>query len=194
MPGDDVIGECPYRILVMARGEILEGADAHVARGHAGQDRAGQRAFAINVLAGGDGRQRAGGGNAERVHGLTDQIFPQHRPEGGAAIAVAGKRGRARAFELDVAPRAGAVQHVPQQDGAAIAQRRGEHAELVTGIGGGDGGGAVGQQIAGKECGQGGVVQIASVQTQIGRQSVVELDQAWGWRGGGRLFGVEARR
>ena len=41
-----MVGELPHRLGVAARGEILEGADADVARGHAGQHGAGQHGLA----------------------------------------------------------------------------------------------------------------------------------------------------
>ena len=44
-------------------------------------------------------RERPGGGDAERVHRLADNVFAQHRAEGGLAVAAARKRGAARALE-----------------------------------------------------------------------------------------------
>ena len=103
VPGDDVVGEPADRVGVAADGEELEGADADMARGDARQHRAGQRGLADDVLAGDDGGERARGRDAEREHGLADDVFAQHRPERGAAVAAAGERGAARALELDVA-------------------------------------------------------------------------------------------
>jgi hypothetical protein len=56
-------------------------------------------------------------------------------PQRRAAIAAAREGRRARAFQLDVATDAVAVDDLAQQDGAAIAQLRRETAELVAGIG-----------------------------------------------------------
>jgi len=56
--------------------------------------------------------------DAERVHRLGDDIFAQHRAERGAAVALARERRPARAFELDVAPRAAAVDDLAEQDRA----------------------------------------------------------------------------
>ena len=52
------------------------------------------------------GGERARGRNAQRGHRLADDVFPQHRPERGAAVAPARERRRAGALELDVAPHA----------------------------------------------------------------------------------------
>ena len=68
--GNDVVGEVPDRIHVSAGGEELEGADADMAGGDAGEDGAGQRHFTADRLAGRDSRQRPGGGDAERVPSL----------------------------------------------------------------------------------------------------------------------------
>ena len=75
VPGDDVIGEPADRIGVAADGKELEGADADVARGDAGQHRAGQCGLADDVFAGDDGGKRACGRNAQRVHRFADDVF-----------------------------------------------------------------------------------------------------------------------
>ena len=91
VPGDDVVGERAHASAIAARGEELEGADADVAGGDAGQHRAGQRGLAEDRLAGGDGGERARGRDAERGHRLADDVFAQHR-----ARARRGRRRRGR--------------------------------------------------------------------------------------------------
>ena len=130
-----MVREQAQRLGVAACGEELEGTDAHMARGDARQNGAGQLAVAPDRLAGGDGGQRTRRGDAERSHRLAHDVFTQHRPDRGAAIAAAREGRRARALELDVAAPAVAVHDLAQQDGAAVAQLRHEVAELVTGIG-----------------------------------------------------------
>ena len=84
-------------------GGPLEGADADMAGGHPRQHRAWERSVVAHDLLAGRGHgEAAGGRDAERVHGLADDVFAQHRPERGAAIAAAGKRRAAGALELDV--------------------------------------------------------------------------------------------
>ncbi len=85
---DHVVGEQSNSLDVVARGEVLKRAHAHEARGHARQYRSRQRFFPEHRLAGGDRGKRARGRNAERVHGLADDIFAQYRTERGAPVAV----------------------------------------------------------------------------------------------------------
>ncbi len=135
VPGDDVIGEPSHRLGIAARGKILEGADADMAGSDPGQHRAGQRRLAHHALAGDDGGERARGRNAQGMHRFADDVFAQHRPQRGAAVAAARERRRAGALELDVAADAVLVDHLAEQDGAAVAQLRHELPELVAGIG-----------------------------------------------------------
>ena len=103
MPRDRIVRERPDAVGILAGGEILEGADADVAGGDAGDDGAGQVGLADHGFAGRDGGQRPRGGDAEGVHGLGDQIFPENGAERGAAVPAAGEGGAAGALELDVA-------------------------------------------------------------------------------------------
>src|SRR6202000_2319850 len=138
MSCDGVIGEALDAFGITAGSEILERADANVAGGYTSQHRARQRGFAHDVLAGDGGRERARGRNAERRHRFADDIFAQDGAERRAAVATARERRRAGALELDVAADAVDVDHLTEQDGAAIAELWHEMAELVAGIGHGD--------------------------------------------------------
>ena len=100
--GDHMVGQKAKRLHVTPGSEILEGADADMAGGDAGQDRAGQGGFAPDRLPRRDGGQRAGGGHAKRRHRLGHQVFADHRPDGRAPVAPARKRRRAGALELKV--------------------------------------------------------------------------------------------
>ena len=86
---EGVIGEGFEGVGVLVGGGPLEGADADVAGGDAGEDGAGEAAFAADdgVAGGGDG-EAAGGGDAEGVHGFADEVFAKHGAEGGAAVAT----------------------------------------------------------------------------------------------------------
>ena len=194
VPGDDVIGQPPHALGIAARREILEGADADVAGGDAGQHGAGQRHLAHHMLARDHGGERARGGNAERGHRLADDVFAQHRAERGAAVAAARKRRRAGALELDVAADAVGVDDFTEQDGAAVPELRHEMAELVAGIGHRDRVGALGNPLAGQDLGPLGAVEQVGIEAEMDRQRPVQLDQARGGDRGRRHPGKKARR
>ena len=145
--------------------------------GHAGQHRAGQHRLAHDVLAGHHGGERARGRDAEREHGLADDIFAQHRSQRGAAVAAAGEGGGAAALELDVAADAVPVDDLAEQDGAAIPELRNKVPELVAGIGHRDRIGPVGQPFAGEDFRAFRAVQHVGVEPKMHRQRPVELDQ-----------------
>ncbi len=180
VPCDHVVGELAHPVGIAARGKELEGADADVARRHAGQHRARQHGFAHHALAGDDGGERARGGDAEPEHGFADDVLAQHRSERGAAVAPARERGGARALELDVAAHAVLVDDFAEQDGPAVAELRHEMAELVAGIGHGDGIGALGQPLAGEDFSAFRGRQQVGIEPQIDGKRPVQLDQPGG--------------
>jgi hypothetical protein len=85
------------------------------------------------VVAADDG-QRAGGGDAERVHRFRTEEFADARTQHRAAVAAARVGGAAGALELHFPAFAGGILYFAQQDRAAVAQLRDVMAELVTGI------------------------------------------------------------
>ena len=151
VPGDRVVSQHARGFDVALGGEVLEGADAEVARCDAGEDGSRQEALAEHSLAGGDRGQGAGGRHAQRRHGLAHDVFAQDRTERGAAVAAAGEGGGAGAFELDVVAHAVAPDHLAQQVGAAVAELRHEMPELVPGIGERQRLGPLGHAVAGQD-------------------------------------------
>ena len=149
MPRACVVGERAHRALVAVRRCPLQRADANVAGGHAREHRALEHRLAIDRLARRHHRQAAGGRNAERVHRLADDVFPQHRPERGAPVTAAGIRRRPCPFQLNVDAIAGRRDLLAEQDRAAVAER-GEVPELMTGVRLRDRPPAAGQRIAGE--------------------------------------------
>ena len=132
--------EAGERLVVVARGEELERAHADVARGHAREHRARQRALvAHDRLARRHGGERARGGDAERRHRLAHDVLAEHRPERGAPVSTAGERRSPRALQLDVATLAVLADDLAEQDGSTVAELRHEPAELVSRIGERDG-------------------------------------------------------
>ena len=194
VPGDDVVGELAHALGVAARGEELEGADADVARRHAGEHGTGQHGLALNALAGGHRGQRAGGRDAQGKHRLADDVFPQHGAERGAAVAPARERRWSRSLELDVAAHAVLVDHLAKQDGPAIAELGHEMAELVAGIGHRDRVGAVGEALSGEDFSPFRALQHIGIEAEMDGQGPVQLDQPGGGDGGRGHAGEKVRR
>ena len=194
VPGDDVVGELAHAVGVAARGEELEGADADVACGHAREHGAGQHGLALNALAGGHRGERAGGRDAQGEHRLADDVFAQHRPERGAAVAPARERRRAGSLELDVAADAVLVDDLAEQDGAAVAELGHEMAELVAGIGHRDRVGAVGEALSGEDFGAFRALQQVRIEPEMDGQRPVQLDQPGGGDRGRGHAGEKVRR
>ena len=187
MASDRIVGQLAQQGLVAASGGELEGADPKMAGGHAGQHRAGLRAgIAVDVLAGERHGQSPRGGNAQRLHGLADQVFAQHGAQRGFAVAAARKRCAPGTLEGDVAAPAAAVDDFTQQQRPAIAQLRRKAAELVAGIGLGDRCGPLGQFVAAEQGGPQGRVQHLNGQPEFVGQRPIELHQ----RGLRRLGGL----
>ncbi len=174
---DHVIGESSNGIDVVARGEVLERAYAHEARRHPRHYRPRQRFLAEHGLAGGDRGERARGGYAERMHGFAHEIFAQYRAQRGAPIAPARKGGSAGSLQLNVAAHAGAVERLPQQDGATVTKLRYEMAELMARIGHRDRLRTLRYDISGKEPRQRLGVEIAEFEPQLCAKRVIESDQ-----------------
>jgi hypothetical protein len=189
---DRVVQQLPQPRRIVAGGEVLEGAHAQVARGHAGQHGAGQHAVAVDRLAGGGDGERSRRRDAQRVHRLADQHLAQHRPDGGLAVAAA-REGRApRALEGDVTALSLAVHELAHQQRPPVTELGREAPELVPGIGLGDGLRALRQGVAGEQRRAGRAVQRARVDPELLRQRGVEEQQP-GLGRGRRLAGhVEA--
>ena len=177
MPRPRVVGKRPHGLLVVVCRRPLHGADADMARGHARQHRAVEHRLAIDRLARRHHGQAPRGRNAERVHRLADDVFPQHRPERGAPVTPAGEPRLPCAFQLNVHAIAGWRDLLAEQDRAAIAEGR-EVAELVAGVRLRDRSRAVGQGIARENRGAFGTLERLRVEAKHGRERPVERDQA----------------
>ncbi len=147
-----------------------------MAGGDARQHRAVEHIVAIDRLAGLRHRQAARRRNAERVHRLADDVFPQHRPERGAPVAPAGKSRSPGAFQLYVQAIAGWRDLLPQQDRPAIAERR-EVAELMAGVRLRDRSSAFGQCIAGENGSAFGTGERLGLESEHCRERPVESNQ-----------------
>ena len=195
VPRHHVIGELPEGIRILARLEVLEGAHPHMAARHARQHGAGQGAgLAKDGLPGGDRRQGARRRDAEGVHGLAQDVLPQDRPEPGPAVTPPGEGRAAGTLELDVEALARRVQDLAQENRPAIAEPWHEAAELVTGVGHGQGV-RPRRHLVAREHGQTlGRAQGLRVQAELIGKGLVELDEPGLWDRNRRLPGEEALR
>ncbi len=187
MPFQGVVNQGIHERRVLLGGCVLEGAHAQVGGGNPGEDGTVQGSLPVYRFAAGDHGQAAGGGDAQRMHGFADQVLPEHGAHGGTAVTAPGKGGASGALELDIHPGAIGQDLFAEQDGAAIAQH-GQIAELVTGVGLGNGVTARDQGIAAEYLrltGQG-----VTVQSKLVRQGGVEAQQGRT----GRRVGLAARK
>ena len=174
---DHIVGQCPQSVDILSGGEILERADAHMARRHPHEDGARLRRLAIDLFACRDGGQRACSADAERMHCLREDIFPQHRAECRTAIAAAGERRRPCPLQLDIAAGSVPVDDLAYQNRPSVAELRDEGTELVAGIGHGERGGTLRYDIASKNRGQPLWVGHVRLDAELLRQALVELQE-----------------
>ncbi len=124
-----------------ARGEDLEAAEAREGRRHP-TDHGPRLApgmavvehVALDQFAGEHETQRPGGGDPEVEHRLAAQKLADRGSQHGQAVGRAGVRGRAGALELQDPALGALVDHLPQVDGAPVAQLTGPLAELVAAV------------------------------------------------------------
>ena len=135
---DRIVGEQTQTRLIAPRRKELEGPNSNVTCGHPSQNRSLLGRFSIHRFASGDDRKTPGGGDAKCKHRLTNDIFPKHGPQRGAPISAPGELRSARAFKLNIHERARWRSKLSQQNSATVAEHR-EAAELVSGIGLGNG-------------------------------------------------------
>ena len=88
MPLNGIIGERLQSHLILMRRRPFESAHPNMAGRHARQHCARQRRLPIHQLTRRHHRETSRGGNAERVHGFTDEILPQHGSQCGPAISA----------------------------------------------------------------------------------------------------------
>ena len=124
VPGDRVVGEPPHQIDVAGGRGVLEAAHPQVAARHPREHGSRQQRLAVDRATRGHDGQRPGGGNAQRVHRLADDVFAQHRADRGQAVAAARERRGARTLEMEVAKPAVGVDDFAQQQRASVAQPR----------------------------------------------------------------------
>ena len=171
MPLDCVIGKLANLVHLAPCGKELEGANPKMRRRNTRQHCAFfGAALAQHLLARQRGGEGAGRGNTQRMHGLTEQIFAQHRTQHCFAVTPARKRCGARPFQMNVAPLARAVDNLAQKERATIPQLRREPAELMPCIGHSQGCCARRRGTSGQDGCHFGRVRRFSLKTQFHRQ------------------------
>ena len=186
MPRNDVVGEMADAIHITANREELKGADADMARRHAGQYRAGQRRFTPDRLAGRDNGEGSGRRDAERRHRLADDVFAQDRPERGTAVAIPGKRRGTGALELDVAADAVGVDKLAQKNCASVTELRHEMPELVAGISHGEWLASLGHRLPARIATPSGVASCTGIEPEMPGERFVQPHQTGRSDRGGR--------
>ena len=88
MPGQDVIRQGLEVIVLTTVKENFERPEADVTRGHAHEHRAGFHAFPQHGFIAADETQGPGRRDAQAVHGLTAQVFPDRRTQHRPAVPV----------------------------------------------------------------------------------------------------------
>jgi hypothetical protein len=182
VPVDGVVGEPAQEGDIPGRPGVLEAAHPEVAAGHSGEHGSRQHGLATHRASGRHDCQGAGGGYAERVHRLADDVLAQHRSDGGQAVAPSRERSAPGTLQVQISQPAVGVDDLAEEEGAAVAESRCVAAELVTGVGLRHRGGAVGDEVADQQAQALGGLQRVAVQTELGGQRFVEDQQLWVWR------------
>jgi hypothetical protein len=177
VPGDDMVRQKADAIHILTGGEILEGADADVTRGHADEDGARQGGLTVDRFAREASGKRSGGGNPQGRHGFADKVLAQNRPQGSPAVSASREGRPPCSLELDVAAASRGVHDFPQEDCPAIAELRNEVAELVARVCHCDGFRPAHDLVARQERDALGTRQPIGVEPEFESKVAVERDQ-----------------
>ncbi len=155
--------------------EILKGPHPDVARGHAGQHGPGQNFVAVNGFARRANGERPRRGNADPMHELAHEVFPQDGADRGEPVARARVGRGPGPLELKVVELAVSRPELAEQNGTPVAKTGNEMRELMTRVGLRDRIGALGQAVPRKDLGPFRVVR--SFDPQEIRQRLVPMDE-----------------
>ena len=165
--GDRVVGEPAQQVVVAGGRRVLEAAHPQVAARHPREHGSRQQRVPVNLATRGHDGEGPGGGDAQRVHCLADDVLTQHRADRGQTVAAPRERRGARTLQVKVT-------NVPVQQCASVAQPGDEPAELVSGVRLRHRRGTVGHRDAHQEPQSVRDPQPGRVQTQVGGQPLVE--------------------
>jgi hypothetical protein len=182
--GDHIVRQPPQRLCIAPRRDVLKGADADVAGGHARKDGTGQGSLTQHRLSSHHCGQGSGGRHSQRCHSLTDDVFAQHRTERSAAVSAAREGRSPGALKLDIAPQAVPPHNFAEQDRPPVTELRYEVAELVPSIGEGDRRRAFGHTVPGQDLDALGARQLLRIQRKAHGETGIQPHKTW--RGHGR--------
>ncbi|MDT4845609.1 hypothetical protein FQZ97_796020 [compost metagenome] len=132
--GEDEVAEHLQLLVLAGVIEVLEVAETHVAGRQAQQHRRAFLLLAPHRGARAGDAQRPAGGDAEGVQVFAGEEFADRRTQHRATVAHPRVGGLPGALEVQVPVLAGGVDHLAEQQPAAVAQARVVDAELVPGI------------------------------------------------------------
>ena len=107
------------------------------------------------------------------MHGLADDVLAQHRAQHGLAVAAPGEPGAPGPLEMEVAAAPPGIDHLAEQQRAAVPEAGGVHAELMAGVGLRDRRNPLGD-LPHQQGNARRLSQRRRVDAQIGRQLLVE--------------------
>src|SRR5690606_17695947 len=143
-PADGIIEKNLNAFFISTCREILEVTHTNVTPRDSCEDGAGETSL---LPLNGFTRRHSGKGARRRytqmVHGLAHDVLANDGTHGRLAVTLTGKSCDSRSLELNVKSPAYGIDGFTKEYGAAIAELRNEMAELMTGIGHGDGNGGV---------------------------------------------------
>ena len=134
MTVDGIDDEAAEEVLVARRGRVLEAAHAQMTGRDPCQHRPRQHRLAAHRAPCRRDSERSRRRYAQGVHGLADDVLPEHRADRSEPIPTTGERRAARAFEMDVMQETVRVDDFAEQEGPPVAQARRVPAELMPGI------------------------------------------------------------
>ena len=172
--GYQVVGQRPQPLVLLLVVEELEVAEADEAGRGAAHHGSGFQRFAPYRRRGADQAQRTGGGNAQGMHRLRGQVFADRGAQHRAAIGEARPRRLAAALELEFPAGAVVAAQFGDEVGAAVAELRHQHAELMSGIDRADRGITGPSLVAAHD---GGEIRGRGVHADLLRQRRVEMQQ-----------------
>ena len=172
-----MVGEATQEVDVARGPGVLEASYPQMAARDPGEHGSWQRGLATHQAPRRHHGEGAGRGDAQGVHRLADDVLAQHRTDRGQAVTAARERRAPGALQVEVTKVPVGVDDLTEQEGAPVAQTRGEAAELVPGVGLRHRSGTAGDEIADQQPQAVGTPQPGRVEAELSGQRLVEHKQ-----------------